>query len=600
MTLPRDLRGSLGVAACGVLFMLVAPALFELFTIINLTTAIALGVLALSLALVWGYGGILSFGQTVFFGLGAYAYTVAAINFGGSSWAILVAILVAAAFAAALGYFMFYARVSDVYLAVITLTVSLIFYSLIRRTSGPDYRIGKSLLGGFNGVTSPPLNLPWDSSSFLYPEHLFYVAMSALILAYLLASWLVRTHFGRVCVSIRENELRAELLGYDVRLYKLGIFAIGGGNCGSCGSLVLQRRRPGDSGRVQSLQRGAHHHLGDRGRERDARGARPRSLCAVLPHFRTRHPIHHQQQPGPRRDPRGVRAGRAEGRRTYARRVGERRARPPRRTRPCPAPARAPLRTRAAGQSGVRAEMRKGEVVLETRGLSMHFGGLRAVDRVDFMLRENELRCLIGPNGAGKSTFFKCLTGQLRPSGGDVVVRDAHMKNRDAHEVADLGVGIKTQVPNVFDGLDVEENVWLSARRRRTAQGARRLTSETLERLRLGEFRRHAVGRLSHGQRQWVELGMVIAAEPWLVLLDEPAAGMTQEETVRTAELIKEINRSATLIVVEHDMQFIRKISTLVTLFHEGRILMEGTMDAISADPRAREVYLGHRDRGAT
>ena len=244
--------------------------------------------------------------------------------------------------------------------------------------------------------------------------------------------------------------------------------------------------------------------------------------------------------------------------------------------------------------------MRKGEVVLETRGLSMHFGGLRAVDRVDFMLRENELRCLIGPNGAGKSTFFKCLTGQLRPSGGDVVVRDAHMKNRDAHEVAALGVGIKTQVPNVFDGLDVEENVWLSARRRRTAQGARRLTSETLERLRLGEFRRHAVGRLSHGQRHWVELGMVIAAEPWLVLLDEPAAGMTQEETVRTAELIKEINRSATLIVVEHDMQFIRKISTLVTLFHEGRILMEGTMDAISADPRAREVYLGHRDRGAT
>ena len=237
MTLPRDLRGSLGVAACGVLFMLVAPALFELFTIINLTTAIALGVLALSLALVWGYGGILSFGQTVFFGLGAYAYTVAAINFGGSSWAILVAILVAAAFAAALGYFMFYARVSDVYLAVITLTVSLIFYSLIRRTSGPDYRIGKSLLGGFNGVTSPPLNLPWDSSSFLYPEHLFYVAMSALILAYLLASWLVRTHFGRVCVSIRENELRAELLGYDVRLYKLGIFAIGGGIAGLAGVL---------------------------------------------------------------------------------------------------------------------------------------------------------------------------------------------------------------------------------------------------------------------------------------------------------------------------------------------------------------------------
>ena len=234
MTSGRDLRSSLAVAAFGVLFMFAAPALFEPFTIINLTTAIALGVLALSLALVWGYGGILCFGQTAFFGLGAYAYTIAAINFGGSSWAILVAILVAMAFAALLGYVMFYGRVSDVYLAVITLTVSLIFYSLIRRTSGPEYRIGKSLLGGFN---SPPINLPWEPSSLLFPEDLFYVAMAALILTYLLASGLVLTHFGRVCVSIRENALRAELLGYDARLYRLGIFAIGAGVAGLAGVL---------------------------------------------------------------------------------------------------------------------------------------------------------------------------------------------------------------------------------------------------------------------------------------------------------------------------------------------------------------------------
>ena len=237
MTLARDVRGTVLVAGVGVLFTLVAPSVLELFTIINLTTGIALAVLALSLALVWGYGGILCFGQTAFFGLGAYAYTIAAINFGGSSWAILVAVLVAVAFAVVLGYVMFYGRVSDVYLAVITLTVSLILYSLIRRTSGPDYRIGKSLLGGFNGITSPPLNLPWDTSSILLPQHVFYVAMAALIVAYVLTSWLVRTHFGRVCVSIRENELRAELLGYDVRLYKLGIFAVGAGIAGLAGAL---------------------------------------------------------------------------------------------------------------------------------------------------------------------------------------------------------------------------------------------------------------------------------------------------------------------------------------------------------------------------
>ena len=164
-----------------------------------------------------------------FFGLGAYAYTIAAINFGGSTWAILVAILVAAAFAAVLGYFIFYGRVSDVYLAVITLTVALILYSLIRRTSGPEYKIGTALLGGFNGITSPPLNLPWDTGFMLFPEHVFYVAMAALIVLYLFVCWVVRTRFGRVCVSIRENEVRAELLGYDTRLYKLGIFTLGAG-----------------------------------------------------------------------------------------------------------------------------------------------------------------------------------------------------------------------------------------------------------------------------------------------------------------------------------------------------------------------------------
>jgi branched-chain amino acid transport system ATP-binding protein/urea transport system ATP-binding protein len=237
----------------------------------------------------------------------------------------------------------------------------------------------------------------------------------------------------------------------------------------------------------------------------------------------------------------------------------------------------------------------KGEIVLETRNLTMHFGGVRAVDRVDFTLWENELRCLIGPNGAGKSTFFKCLTGQLRPTAGDVVIRDIHVAGREPHEVARLGVGIKTQVPNLFDGLTAEENIWLAARRWHGPARAKTLTAETLERLALGDLRNDTVGRLAHGQRQWVELGMVVAAEPWLVLLDEPAAGMTQDEVARTADLIREINKTATLIVVEHDMQFIRMISEKVTLFHEGAILMEDTMEAIAADPRAREVYLGHK-----
>jgi branched-chain amino acid transport system permease protein len=232
VTWTRENRWRALVVLIGAAFTLFAPDVLQLFTIINLTTAIALAILALSLGLIWGYGGILCFGQTAFFGIGAYAYTIAAINFGGSTWAVLVAVLAAAAFAALIGYFIFYGRVSDVYMAVITLTVTLILYSLIRRTSGPEYKIGSALLGGFNGVTSPPLNVPWNPAAMLFPEHVFYVGMVALILGYIFCAWLVQTHFGRVSVAIRENELRAELLGYDIRFYKLALFTIGGALAG--------------------------------------------------------------------------------------------------------------------------------------------------------------------------------------------------------------------------------------------------------------------------------------------------------------------------------------------------------------------------------
>ncbi len=233
------------------------------------------------------------------------------------------------------------------------------------------------------------------------------------------------------------------------------------------------------------------------------------------------------------------------------------------------------------------------DTVLETRELTMRFGGVVAVDRVDFVLKENELRCLIGPNGAGKSTFFKCLTGQLAPTDGRLLIREEHVAGMSPHQIARRGVGIKTQVPSVYDGLTVHENIWLSARRARRRKEANTLTEETIERLQLAEIRRQLVGRLAHGQRQWVEIGIVLARDPWLVLLDEPAAGMTNEEVERTAALVREINRTATLIVVEHDMQFIRMIAEKVTVFHQGAILTEGNMDTVTTDPRVRDVYLG-------
>ena len=231
--------------------------------------------------------------------------------------------------------------------------------------------------------------------------------------------------------------------------------------------------------------------------------------------------------------------------------------------------------------------------LVQTRGLGIDFGGVKAVQGVDFTLADGELRCVIGPNGAGKSTFFKLLTGQYRPTHGDVAIRGRSIVGMQTHEIARLGVGIKTQVPSVFNGLSVRENVWLSARRDRPPRLANEACDDVLERLELTGVRDRLVGELSHGQRQWVELGLVIATDPALVLLDEPAAGMSDEEVERTAELIRRINQRSALIVVEHDMPFIKMIAKTVTVFNRGQVLMEDTVDRVLADERVRDVYLG-------
>ena len=236
-----------------------------------------------------------------------------------------------------------------------------------------------------------------------------------------------------------------------------------------------------------------------------------------------------------------------------------------------------------------------GAVLLETRGLGMRFGGVQAVSGVNFRLMEGVLRCLIGPNGAGKSTFFKLLTGQLAPTEGQVLYRGQDISHSKTHEIARLGIGIKTQVPSVFDGLSVRENIWVAACRGRSSRRAAEIVDETLSRIAMAGAANRLVGQLAHGQRQWVELGILLAAEPNLILLDEPAAGMTHEEVVRTAELIREINQTRSLIVVEHDMQFIRMIASKVTVLDQGQVLAEDSVENILRDPRVRDVYLGKR-----
>jgi len=244
--------------------------------------------------------------------------------------------------------------------------------------------------------------------------------------------------------------------------------------------------------------------------------------------------------------------------------------------------------------------MDQAPLFLQTRGLGVSFGGVHAVRSVDFELAQGELRCLIGPNGAGKSTFFKMLSGQQTPGHGEIFFQGRRIAGLQPHQIARLGIGVKTQVPSVFDALDVLQNLRIAAMRAEPTQAeATRCAHAVLERIGLVDRCHAQVGELAHGQRQWVELGMILASRPLLVLLDEPAAGMTHHEVRKTAELIREINRNSTVVVVEHDMAFIRLIAGKVTVFNRGEVLAEGSFDEVVSMPAVREAYLGKKDVAA-
>lgn len=238
MTLKPALFGNLALLLLGAAALFVLPRQADTYILIDGAIYAAMAVLAMSLGLVWGFGGILSFGQAAFFGLGGYTYAVVAINTNDTTLAAGVAVIVPALAAMLVGYFIFWGRISDVYLGVITLTLSLILYHFFNQTAGEVWTIGTAALGGFNGIPgTPPLTMPGDPDATLDTDVLYQVAVAALALCYVLCRVLLNTRFGRVVVAVRENETRAELLGYDARRYKLGIFVISAMMAGLAGVL---------------------------------------------------------------------------------------------------------------------------------------------------------------------------------------------------------------------------------------------------------------------------------------------------------------------------------------------------------------------------
>ncbi len=240
--------------------------------------------------------------------------------------------------------------------------------------------------------------------------------------------------------------------------------------------------------------------------------------------------------------------------------------------------------------------------LLQVEKVTVLFDGFRALDELTLSLEAGELRCIVGPNGAGKTTLMDVVTGKTRATSGSVRFADRDITRLPEHAIVALGIGRKFQRPTVFPGHTVFENLELTTHGSkavtrllfaRLSTGERQAIDRTLELIGLSEHRDRVAGQLSHGQKQWLEIGMLLVQEPKLLLVDEPVAGMTQAEIERTAEILASLAGQHTVVVVEHDMDFVRSIARTVTVLHEGRVLAEGPMRDVQNDPRVVEVYLG-------
>ncbi len=247
------------------------------------------------------------------------------------------------------------------------------------------------------------------------------------------------------------------------------------------------------------------------------------------------------------------------------------------------------------------------EFLLELKGITVKFGGFKALDDLNLSLRTGELRTVIGPNGAGKTTFLDVITGKVKPIEGDVYFKGKSLLKQREHRIARLGIGRKFQSPRVFEKLSVFDNLALAVAWPKKPIPLLLESTNRAEHARIDKLMSIVnlqakstvlAGSLSHGQKQWLEIAMLVGQKPDLLLVDEPVAGLTDEETDLTADLLKSLAGENTVLVIDHDMDFIRRLDSTVTVLHQGHVLCEGDMETIQKEPRVIEVYLGQPEEG--
>lgn len=590
-----------GKSIAAIVVAIAAVLIFSTFSLaeqLKWTLWVSFGVLALSLSFIWGKAGIFSFGQNALFGIGSYAYAIVSLNLfphtGETLSALVMAATAAAIFAAALGYFMFYGRVGDVYLSVLTLAVTLILYTVISSTAGPQYRIGQATLGGFNGMPGLPTLafwLPGAGSVQLGIRGLLFFSVAAATVLYIAASYASDSRFGEILTGVRDNETRMELLGYDVRFWKWLAFVVGGAIAGVAGGLFAAWgtfTNPSVFSLTQAAMVIIWVMVGGRnslfgafvgvvlvqwiadGADKIVTEQTPLilGLLLILSLFLL---------------PNGVVPTISQWLAT--RFVG------PKAPRTAVYPG-----TEHSGMASTAMPVTDSSArgTIAAHGVAKNFGGVTVLRGVDLTFDTAPVYAIIGPNGAGKSTFFNCLVGRVTSTEGQITLNGADVTAMEAFERARLGLGIKLQIASVFPSMTVRQHLDL-ALRSGTAADREAIIENTLALTELTARADDRASDLSHGEQQWLEIAMVIAQSPSVILLDEPAAGMSWQDKARTSVLIERLSTNHRIIVVEHDMAFVKSLKAPVAMLHQGKVFRSGSFEEVCGDEEVINIYLGRR-----
>ncbi len=567
------------------------------------------GLFGIGFDILFGFTGLLSFGQSAFFGTGgmvaAYLLTMAGFPY------VIPALIIGMVVAAAVGFLvgLIALRRTGIYFAMITVAIAEIFYFV-------EFNPLSAFTGGENGlpgVPTPNLYLGFTTLHFDTDWSLYSFLAFCYFVGIVLALRIVRSPVGAVLRAIRDNPLRAAAVGHNIHAYKLTAFVIAAAYAGFAGGLlgVMQGFMPPDaftfetSGQLvmQTAIGGAGTlfgpligatvwlYLSDFFQTTLHLGSTWKLVLGIvfvlLVVFLRR----------------GIVGGLVDLVR-LVRGQNEHEA-----VESVPIAVAA---TAFAVQGGFEAApvgaspQRAGDVILQASGLSKRYGGVVANDFIDFAVRRGELRGIIGPNGAGKSTFFKMLTCEVHPTSGTIQFNGADITGCDVTEVCQLGLTKSYQVNQLFSRLTVRENIIIAALADKrgpfrfdllkpieSVEGLPERVAETLALVHLTERAELPVSELAYGEKRRLEIGLALATNPSLLLLDEPLAGMSPRERVETVQLLKSIRRGRTMVVIDHDMDAIFELAEQITVLQEGRVLVEGTPDEIKANATVQEAYLG-------